>query len=85
MSSRPSEGGLTIARRSDESLDDWCTRVVKECADARKALKCAQLEVADGRKVIDLTDVEARLEQAEAEVLLAFEAWRLALTRPADS
>jgi hypothetical protein len=65
-------------------LDDWCTRVVRECADARKALKRAQLDFADGRKVVDLTDVEARLEKAESEVLLAFEAWRLALTRSDD-
>jgi hypothetical protein len=77
-------GGLTIARRRDESLDDWCTRVVRECADARKTLKRAQIDLADGRKVIDLTDVEARLEAAEAEVLVAFEAWRLALPRSDD-
>jgi hypothetical protein len=75
---------LTIARRRDESLDDWCTRVVRECAQARTALKRAQMDLADGCKVIDLTGVEARLEEAEWEVLLAFEAWRLALTRSED-
>jgi hypothetical protein len=80
----PSEGGLTIARRRDESLDDWCTRVVRECAEARKALKRAQVDPVDGRKVIELTEVETRLETAEAEVLVAFEAWRLAVTRSAN-
>ena len=71
---------MTIARRRDESLDDWCTRVVRECADARKALKRAQLDLAGGGQVIDLTEVEVRLENAEAEVLLAFDAWRHALS-----
>jgi hypothetical protein len=61
-----------VPRRRDESLDAWCTRVVAECADARRVMVNLKPS-GEGES----ETARRRLDAAQADVLLAFEAWRL--------
>ncbi len=79
------EEEIEIARRSGESLDDWCTRVVRECADARREVNDLRQQAETGEQTLEserrLSVAEQRLQASQAEVLLAFEAWRLQLPK----
>lgn len=77
-------GEMAIARRDGESLDDWYQRAVRECTEARHAMRELD-EGNSGEKTPDEDELSpyaeaerlrARWDAAREELLLAFDAWR---------